>query len=127
MMMKWVNKDVDLKVLTKRIMTFFVERDFAVAEEEAAGKFRVSAFSIKKSRPKIVVEVIGNSNDFTISFACLGLDNRQERLTRILGPFITMLGGGFFLLKDLKNLDVLKKLEADFWDFVEFAIESIKK
>ena len=116
----WVGKNIDLALLSERIENFFKDKCFKVTKDWSASEYTISA------RPqhgvgilgRVIVRILGDSNDFLIDFSTSG----RSRSAVKLGFITTMLGGGSLILRGLKSQEALEKLEKDFWIYIEEAI-----
>ena len=117
---KWVGKNVDLKLLRDHIENFFKDKGFRITKERSASEHEISA------RPqrgvsilgRVIVKVLGDSNDFLIEFSA----SSHSRSAVKLGLITTMFGGGSLILRGLKSQEALEKIEKDFWIYIEEAI-----
>jgi len=74
---------------------------------------------------KILVNVLGQPNDFTIEFIA---DRRKKGFftpSMILGYIATALGGGAVLRSELKLQESLDKMEKTFWEHVDNQIAQL--
>ena len=114
---RWVGKNVDLPLLSERIVNFFKDKGFKIANDWSASEHKISA------RPqrglgilgRVIVRILGNANDFLIEFSTSGHSDSAIKL----GSVTTMFGGGSLILRGLKSQEALKKLEKDFWTYTE--------
>jgi hypothetical protein len=106
--------------LTKCIGEFFKSKGFEVLVEGSEGDFKV--VSVLRAGDKLqscYASIKGIPNDFAVEFS--GAPN--SRFSQFLAPLITMFGGGIFVLKRLQSQEFYEKLEAEFWAFVEHAVD----
>lgn len=120
---RWTNKNVVLSTLSDAIVRFFVERGFATSLENSEEEYRIVAkpkptFNILED---INVYVSGRPNDFKVKFDAGSNSSAFVRL----GTLTTIFGGGRLTLKGLKSIEVLEKLEKQFWIYVDRKIWSL--
>jgi len=130
MQKRWAGRNVNLDLLCRRIETYLENERFHVAEMEVADGRRIVGVSrqIEDLPVKIVVKVLGPSDDFSVEF--LREEDKAARLRTVFGSLLTLFGGGFLLLQDLKRkevLDRLEKFERDFFVFVEEMVEKLSR
>jgi hypothetical protein len=117
---QWTGKNVDLALLSELIEDFFRGKGFKITKDRIASEYTISA------RPqrgvgileRVIVRVLGDSNDFLIEFSTSG----RSRSAVKLGFITTMFGGGSLVLRGLKSQEALEKIEKDFWIFIEGTI-----
>jgi len=121
---RWVNRKVDLKLLTDRIGDFFKKWDFEAIKGEIATGYQIFAgnspyFSMKKY---VSVTIEGKPNDFIVK-----LEFCNDKKKRFFIPVLlsTMFLGGYLLSKRLKTNENMIKLEKEFWRHVENAVLSL--
>jgi len=121
----WKGNNVDLSLLSKHVVKFFEERQFTTSisvKEEGC----IIVAAPKPSHgivEKIKVKVFGNPDDFTVEFVA---GSRSQNFVRY-GTLLSLIGGGFLVLKGLKSLEELEKLEKEFWSFVHDAVWRLTK
>ena len=122
MQTRWVNRNVALNVLSKRIEDFYKRKGFETSVDHLEDTYKiVAALRIDDKLRTSYVSVKGNSNDFTVEF----LGGRSGRFSLLLAPLATMFGGGIFILDRLKSQDFYERLETEFWAFVENVVEQL--
>ena len=117
---QWIKKNVDLRLLSKNIELFFVEKGFKLVKRSVCE----NNFSYRFSKNSLYIEinVFGNSDDFTVEF----VRKPMEDFTKV--GFITLpFGGGALFLKELKIKRRLEKLENEFWFYMENMVSNCKK
>jgi hypothetical protein len=120
---RWINKDVDLERLSKRIEEFYQSKGFEVLVEHPKDAFKVvGMLRIGEKSRFSYVSISGNPNDFKVEFS-----GGQMGRTRFFVPLITMFGGGFLILDRLRAQEFYDKLETEFWVFVERAVDEATK
>jgi len=124
---RWAGRDVDLRLLSESVKRFFDERLFpSKIEERSKEEFSITAILRRVSGASLTgnvrVAVRGKPDDFEVEFA-VGSDYR--RLAR-LGGLATLLGGGAFLLRDLKSSEELERLENEFWLLIDKQVDILE-
>jgi hypothetical protein len=116
MMIRWVNKGVDLSLLVERVQLFFETNNFKTKVEKLGNGWMVLAVRSFDGRSRsVLVNVCGRPDDFTIDFSFRG----YERQARLVGPFVTFFGLGAFVRREFELMDFFKVLEEKFWAYVE--------
>jgi len=116
----WVGRNIDLALLSERIENFFKDKRFKTRKDWSAPECVISA----KPRHgvgilgRVIVRVLGNSNDFVIELSA----SDHSRSAVKLGFITSMFGGGSLVLRGLKSQEELEKLEKDFWIYMEEAV-----
>ncbi len=113
----WKGKNVNLSVLSERIACFFESKKFATSLQRKNSEFIIVAApqSFHGISEKIIVSISGNPDDFSINF----IGGSRSRSLILHGSFLSLIGGGFFVLKGLKSLEEIEKLEEQFWIYVD--------
>jgi len=124
---RYVDAKVDLKLLSEHVHQFFERKDFnSVVEENSPEEYRVIAVP-KHGSPdtgmlgNLSVLIHGKPDDFKIEFS-----RSDSRHTVKLGILTTLLGGGRFLLRDLKSTEELDKLESEFWRSLDETVDHLR-
>lgn len=114
---RYKGKNVDLSILSERIVRFFSEREFTASLHKKEESYVIVATpkTYHGIAENINVYVSGTPNDFSIKFEA---GSHSRALVRF-GNLVTLLGGGFLALKGLKSQDELDKLENNFWKYVD--------
>mgnify|MGYP001117268651 CR=1 FL=1 len=119
---RWVGKKVDLDTLSKRIGEFYEHKGFKTTIESSKDGYKViGVLRVGDKLRMSSANIRGNPNDFTVEFS----DNKGGGFSILLGPFVTLLGGGVFVLDRLRSREFYEKLEGDFWISVEQAVEQL--
>ena len=116
----WIKKNVNLQLLCLSIRDFLEEKGFSVRLDESLGK--TALLASVKTISALRVLVSGVPEDFVVSFESEG---KRDRLVRIFLPFLTMMGLGFFVRKELRLQEFHKDLEREFWSFMERKINEL--
>lgn len=120
MQRSWTGKNVDLALLGERIEVFLKDKGFKIKKDWSASEY---TFSARPQRgvgilERVIVRILGDSNDFLIDFSTSG----HSRSAVKLGFITTMFGGGSLILRGLKSQEALEKLEKDFWLYMEESV-----
>jgi hypothetical protein len=117
---QWVEKNVDLALLSENIEDFFRGTGFRTKRDESVEEYKILVIPqrAQKIRENVKVKILGNSNDFIIE---LSAGDRARRAIRF-GYLTNMIGGGSLLLQGLKSREALERLEKEFWVYVEDAV-----
>jgi len=120
MQARWLGKGVDLALLGGRVEDFFKGKGFKTRKDESAEGYTISGIPPRAHGiyGKVVVKILGNSNDFVIEF--WASDHTRSAIKA--GLVTTMFGGGSLLLRGLKSQEALERLEKEFWRRIEEAI-----
>lgn len=125
MQVQWIGKNVDLALLSEQIEEFFKRKSFVIRRDKRADECRLLAIPPKHSphdlHESISLKILGNPNDFVVEFG--GSEQSHSRI--MLGFLSTMIGGGGFLLRDLKSKEILEKLEKEFWAYMEHTVTQL--
>ena len=119
MIYRWINKNVNLELLAQEVEDFFKEKGFKTRyDKKNQEEYAVYTIVKQEKRQKAVTARIhGKPNDFYIEFPA---DNHSFST---FGSLTSMFGGGFLILKELKDKDFLRKLEDDLWVYLENIVE----
>lgn len=111
---RWMNKNVDLVLLTTHIGNFFKERDFGAIKGETSAGYYIFAENSSHFRLDgyVSIAIEGSPDDFTVKLK-LCTERKKHSFTPIL--LTTMFLGGYFLSKKLKSEENWMKLEMEFW------------
>jgi len=125
---QWLGKNIDLHALSEQIKLFFTEKQFETTIQEKPNGYKIQAATQKilNVQLKIEVEIIGQPNDFTISYVTEG---RNERLlsSSVAKYLAWAFGGGIFVLKEEKLKETLDKAENTFWSYVDEKITQLTR
>lgn len=115
---RWIEKNVDLELLSVKIEGFLRERGF----ETRAGKrdgIEILAVNVDEgAHVRVLVE--GDSTDFKVAF-----DSPADKRPIYVSSLLDTFGFGFLLKKKVKVFDFCQKLEEDFWVFLDRVVEEI--
>lgn len=120
MQKRWIEKNIDLALLSKCVEQFLKGKGFKTRMDERSNKeCKILATSASQGADhihgSIEVLIIGNPNDFTINLIASESMYRSMKL----GLLTTMFGGGNILLRSLESREILDKLEKEFWVYAE--------
>jgi hypothetical protein len=117
---RYKGKNVDLSLLSERVVKFFIEKEFTTSLRKEKEKYVIVATPqmFHGIAENINVEVSGGADDFTVTFDA----GSHSRGFVILGNILALFGAGFFVLKGIKSLEEIEKLEKTFWAYVDETI-----
>ncbi len=121
----YVDKEINLSLLSKWVENFFVRKGFRTRSELVAKEYRIV------SKPTHVHEIIGvttvlilgDPKDFTIKFFS---GSRSDSYVKF-GRLTSLFGGGILYLRGLKSQENEEKLERSFWIYIEGMMNSLLK
>jgi hypothetical protein len=120
MQTRWVNKNVDLEALIKRVEEFFRFKGFDTVVEGSQHKYTVVGFLRIDNKPRSFRVTAETSKDgLTVEFCA----EKGGKFLPLLGPLVSMFGGGVFVMDRYKSLEFYERLETEFWAFMEMAVE----
>jgi|YelNatPaOPRAMG01_1025707.scaffolds.fasta_scaffold05541_5 hypothetical protein len=117
MKVQWIGKNVDLQLLSNFVEAFFIERNFETVKTRNSSDFKVHASLLTESLI-VEVKIVGCSNDFTVELVPKSYSEGFIKTGLMTLPF----GGGSLILKGLKFQEKFKRLEKDFWVYIEKTI-----
>jgi hypothetical protein len=121
---RWVDKNVDLEQLSRRLEQFFKDQGFETTIERCKAGCTISGhLRVGRQFRSFLVSITGSPKDLTVEF----LAEKEGRLSLLAGPLITMFGGGVFMLDRLKRREFYEKLESGFWLFTEELVDYLAK
>jgi len=120
---RWVGKNVDLDVLGLSLERFLVERGFLTKREFQEGGQVIAAAMREKGKKilAVTVRICGSSDDFEIDFSA----GDEGGLLAKVGSLATLFGFGFLLRSEFEKRDCFRKLENDFWVFVDMRVADL--
>jgi hypothetical protein len=115
---RWINKNVDLALLTSRIGDFFKERDFGAVKGETAAGYQIFAEGSPSFRLDGCVSVVveGKPDDFIVK---LELSKREKKSSFTPILLTTMFLGGYFLKSKLRSEEDWMRFEKEFWRYLD--------
>jgi hypothetical protein len=122
---QWLEKNVNLSMLTERIRPFFDETDFNVKVEETQEGYVIQASSkIPNLKLGVNVEILGEPNDFTVEFST-GNKRGYFSPSIIVGYLTAMFGGGYLISREAEKREALNMLEKDFWRHTQMQVADL--
>jgi len=118
MQKRWTGKNVDLDLLSEYIEEFFTDKGLKAKTTVSQGKRTILWVPQNVRWPAnkaMTVNIVGDSNDFTIELTATEQTLRSIKLGLLMKP----LGGGYFALRGLRLREALEKIEREFWVYVE--------
>ena len=120
----WSNQNVDLSIITQRIIQFFEEKKFDITALETEKGYQIiagaSPYYKMESYTSVLIE--GKPEDFSVNLEPCN----QEKTFKLPAMLTTMFGGGYFLLKHLRSDEVWMTFSRDFWRRVDSIIMNLK-
>jgi len=121
----YVDKEIDLSLLSELVENFFAKKGFRTRREMVAKEYRIV------SKPTHVHEIIGvttvlisgDPKDFTIKFFS---GSRSDAYIKF-GRLTSLVGGGTLFLRGLKSQENEERLERNFWIYIEGMMNSLLK
>jgi hypothetical protein len=95
------------------IKKFFKEKGFQISERPLKSGCGIVAFRNVESAPVAVVEAYSIKNEMIVDYYPLGEGKRSS--FRFLSSILTFFGGGYFILRELKQRESMEELENEFW------------
>jgi hypothetical protein len=99
--------NVSLEMLAERIESFFLKANFSISKVLHSDCVEFSAF---KGNLSVKVTAKKFSDHFLVEFTTKGVGAAKK-----LGSILSLFGGGLFVLRDIKDEEILRKIEEDFW------------
>ena len=122
---QWLEKNVNLSLLAKRIKPFFSETDFETMIEEMQEGYLIKTVSkIPNLDLTITVTIQGRPDDFTIAFSS-GAKGGYFSLSMIVGFLTGMFGGGILVSREASKRETLDALEKDFWKHTQMRVADL--
>lgn len=120
---QWIGSNVDLSLLSERLVRFFEGNQFDTKLVQESGKFIIFA---SNDQLRLRVNLRGEPNDFAVEF----MPSKKTQgfsLTMILGYVTAFFGGGSFMLRDMKFQEAFNRLEQVFWKEVDIDVADLSK
>ena len=125
MKIQWLEKNVDLSMLTERIRPFFHDLDFETSLEKVQEGYVIQAVSkIPNLQLRINVNVLGGPNDFTVEFL-FGGKGGYFSPSMVAGYLTSIFGGGYLIHGEAKRLEALGMLESRFWKHLQMQVADL--
>lgn len=117
---RWVEKNVNLNLLSENIESFFDGKEFETKKDKLAEGYKISIVPqhVRNMKDDINIKILGHSDDFMVEFSTGELSSSST----MLGLSTVMFGGGIFVLRGLRLRKTLERLEKEFWVYVEETI-----
>jgi len=118
---QWLGNNIDLNLLSQAIKQFFTERQFETSLQKTQEGYKIEADTEKilNTQLKITIEIFGEPNDFSIEYTADKKGKGFFSPSMIMGYVTSVLGGGSFLLSEVKLRETLEKQEKMFWTHVD--------
>lgn len=123
MQKQWIGKNVNLKLLSECVESFFKNKGFKTKKDASDGKYTIlwTSQRVRSMRGAMMASVFGNSNDFIVEIVA----SERTRGSIRLGLLTSAFGGGYLALKGLKAKEALEKLEKEFWIHIEEKVANL--
>lgn len=120
---QWKGKNVDLSILSDRIVQFFAENGFDAHVNKLNNGYGIIARprEFQNLAENISVHVEGQPDNFSVKF----IAGSHSRSLVTFGILTQLLGGGSFALKGLKSKEALEELENKFWVYIDKKVEKL--
>lgn len=117
---RWKGKKVNLSRLSEQILYFFTKKNFTASLQKKKDTHIVVATPqpFHGIAENIEVYIEGRPDDFSIKFAA----GSHSRAYVRYGSLLNLVGFGFFVMKGLRSLEEIEKLEKNFWIYVDETI-----
>ena len=114
---RWVNKNVDFKLLATQVGNFFKEKDFEAIKGETPTGYQILAENSPCFRLDgyVTVTIEGKPDDFLVKVE-LCRNGKKHSFAPII--FTTMFLGGYFILRG-KSDEHWMTFEKEFWRYVD--------
>jgi len=115
----WKSRNVDLSLLCDYINRFFVEKNFTVHTRRVKNVCEIMVITKHPDLTgRVIVQVSGSPNQFLVDFVPSFPSDKIVLISGILNLF----GAGYLTKKALASQDKLKKLEREFWHYVDSCV-----
>lgn len=114
---KWIDKNVDLNNLTESIEHFLKDKRFTTLRENSGHSRQILGIYRNTDRRlmKVVVKVSGTPDSCVVELKA----GEKVRSILKLSSLVSFFGGGQFLLKGYESAEFYRKIEEEFWRYVE--------
>jgi hypothetical protein len=118
---QWKDANIDLGELSKGVEQFFIQRQFEDTLEKTEKGYKIEAKTEKvfHAQLKILVNIFGGPNDFTIEYTTSEQGKGFFNRSMIFSYIAQALGGGAIFRGEVKLRDALEKIEKEFWSHVD--------
>lgn len=115
---RWVGRNVDLDLLSKFVKEFLESRALQTVMKKSSKEYKITAF-LGSVQGKVDVIIRGEPNDFTVDF----IASSRSKLFLTVGQLFYLFGGGILQLLGSEALELLDRLEKEFWAFMDEKID----
>jgi hypothetical protein len=124
MQCQWINKNVDLNLLSKRVQKFLENKNFRTEINEMKNGFVVIGVlrETDGSTNSVRIEIHGSQNKFLVKFKA----GEDKRVLSTLSPIASFIGLGFYVQRKMKQMNFYDKIEEDFWTFMDETVASLE-
>lgn len=121
----WKGTNVDLALLATRIGDFFKDKDFEAIKGKTPTGYQILAEDSPyfKLLGYASVTIEGDPKDFVVRLDLCGRERKHSLLPHF--RILTMFGGGYFLLKELKSDEAWMKLRKEFGEYIEKVVSHL--
>jgi hypothetical protein len=126
MQRRWLSKNVDLAILADRTVQLLEANEFDVTELKTEKGYEIVAGESSKYKisRSLLITIEGKPEEFLISLE-LDKEGEKERF-RFPVMLTAMMGGGYFLLKQLKSDEAWMNFGKDFWKEIDRLITGLR-
>jgi len=118
MQRSWEKRNVDLALLILSLSEFFKEKDFEAIRGQTKTGYQILACGSPhfKLQGDVTMTLEGKPENFMIE---LTLSTKKKQTFRLSPFLLSMLGGGYVTLQELKSREAWIELEKQFWKYTE--------
>lgn len=126
MQRRWLSQNVDLAILADRTVQLLEAKEFDVTELKTEKGYEIIAGDSSKYKitRSLLITIEGKPEEFLISLE-LDKEGEKERF-RFPVMLTAMMGGGYFLLKQLKSDEAWMNFGKDFWKEIDCLITGLR-
>lgn len=119
---QWKNLGVNLRQLAQTIEVRYSRRNFKVNETALEDGYSIRLTLAELRAPGVMSIVIrGTPDDFMVETRATESEDDAIKA----GLLTTIIGGGSFILRNIKSREEMEKLEREFWSTIEETIRSL--
>jgi len=117
---RWIQKNIDLKLLTKNIGQFFKEKKFEAVQGEIPTGFQILAANSPyfKIGRVVTVTIEGKPDNFTVKLELIEEKKAGKSSLRNIW-LMQMIGAGFLITERLKSEEAWENLKREIWRHIE--------